>query len=207
MKKQHKTMIDEFFKQFDDMDIDEKVEIFNYSSKKLQALVDIDFPTVGIQLVKADQIRSNSYNPNKVAKPEMELLNLSITKDGLTMPVVAAPSDEYGVYEVIDGFHRTFTIKDSPELLERSRGYIPLSILDKKFDDRMTATVRHNMARGTHQVELTSALVISLTKHNWNNEKLARELGMDPSEVLRMEQVSGLSDIFGNDVSFSEAWE
>jgi len=207
MKKSHKAAITELFGQFDQLDQKQRVEIFNLVSKKIQQLVDIDFPTVGIQLIEADKIRSNDYNPNKVAKPEMTLLHHSISKDGLTMPVVVASGDDRGEYEVVDGFHRTSTLKGDTDLMERSHGYIPVSILDKGLDDRISSTVRHNMARGSHQIELTSALVISLTKNNWTDEKLAKELGMDPSEVLRMKQVSGLSDIFGDTSAFSEAWE
>ena len=61
------------------------------------------------------------------------------------------------------------------------------------------------MARGSHQVELSAKLVAALKKHNWTNERIGKELGMDPDEVLRMKQVTGLAELFA-DHEFSKAW-
>ena len=38
------------------------------------------------------------------------------------------------------------------------------------------------------------------------NERIGRELGMEPDEVLRLKQISGLAEMFA-DRQFSEAWE
>ena len=85
-------------------------------------------------------------------------------------------------------------------------GYLPVVRLDKSIEDRITSTVRHNMARGTHQVELTARLVTLLRKHSWTNEKIGKELGMDPDEVLRLKQMQGLAEAFA-DRDFSQAWD
>ena len=128
--------------------------------------------------------------------PEMRLLKLSIRKDGFTMPVVVARDGKEHV--VVDGFHRRQVAKMDAQIRKSLGGYLPVVRLDKSIEDRITSTVRHNMARGTHQVELTARLVTLLRKHSWTNEKIGKELGMDPDEVLRLKQMQGLAEAFAN---------
>jgi hypothetical protein len=51
-----------------------------------------------------------------------------------------------------------------------------------------------------------SDIVIELKRRNWSDEKIGTELGMDPDEVLRLCQITGLAEMFA-DREFSEAWE
>ena len=48
-------------------------------------------------------------------------------------------------------------------------------------------------------------IVIELKRRNWSDERVARELGMDADEVLRLCQITGLAEAFENE-EFSEAW-
>lgn len=181
----------------------ERVAIYNELVRMAAELVDLPHPATCPQLVPVDDVHGNDYNPNKVAPPEMRLLQLSIAKDGLTMPVVVA--QEKG-YVVVDGFHRTSCAKSVATIRKSLGGYLPVVTLQKDLEDRITATVRHNMARGTHQVELSAKLVTMLKKHNWTNERIGKELGMDADEVLRLKQITGLAEAF-SDREFSRAWE
>lgn len=158
--------------------------------------------------VRNDLVHANDYNPNSVAPPEMELLRLSIDADGYTQPIVAM-ADPDGRFEVIDGFHRHRVGKEYSDIRERVRGYLPLvQIRESQTDktDRMAATIRHNRARGKHRVEAMSDIVIELKKRNWSDEKIAKNLGMEPDEVLRLCQISGLADLF-QDSDFSSSWD
>lgn len=157
--------------------------------------------------VPASLVGANDYNPNSVAPPEMELLAISIGQDGYTQPIVAWFND--GAYEVVDGFHRNRVGKESPEIQARVKGYLPLSVINGDRDDRgdrIASTIRHNRARGKHKVTAMSDIVVELKRRNWSDEKIARDLGMDPDEVLRLCQISGLAEMFANR-EFSEAWE
>lgn len=157
--------------------------------------------------VQAEQITANTYNPNKVAPPEMKLLERSITADGYTQPIVAWP--EGTGYEVVDGFHRHRVGTTSKKVRQRTHGYLPVTIIrsDREgYGDRVAATIRHNRARGKHQVTAMSAIVVDLARRNHSDEWIARELGMDADEVLRLKQISGLAEMFA-DRAFSEAWE
>lgn len=185
-------------------DLDRRVAVYNRIVALAAAYLDIPHPVACPQLVPVDDVRGNDYNPNKVAPPEMRLLKLSIRKDGFTMPVVVA-QDGKG-YVVVDGFHRRQVAKMDAQIRKSLGGYLPVVRLDKSIEDRITSTVRHNMARGTHQVELTARLVTLLRKHSWTNEKIGKELGMDPDEVLRLKQMQGLAEAFA-DREFSQAWD
>ena len=70
----------------------------------------------------------------------------------------------------------------------------------------MAATIRHNRARGKHRVDSMSDIVIELKRRNWSDKKIGKELGMDPDEVLRLTQITGLAEMFENE-EFSQAWE
>lgn len=186
--------------------VEERVDLFNAVSRSLAAFIAFPHPVLRVQLVPADKVRGNDYNPNVVAPPEMRLLKHSIRKDGVTMAVVASKDERNGDHVVVDGFHRTELMQQDNEIRDSLCGYVPLVELNKSVEDRMTSTVRHNMARGTHQVELSAKLITALTKHHWTNEKIGLELGMEPDEVLRLKQITGLAEAFA-DREFSKAWE
>jgi ParB-like chromosome segregation protein Spo0J len=157
--------------------------------------------------VPGEKVTANDYNPNSVAPPEMKLLEQSIMADGYTQPIVAW--DRETRYEVVDGFHRNRVGKESQTVNARVKGYLPLAVIrtDREGrNDRIASTIRHNRARGKHQVQAMSDIVIELKRRNWTNEKISRELGMDQDEILRLCQITGLSEIF-SDQEFSKAWD
>lgn len=159
--------------------------------------------------VLSDDVVSNDYNPNKVAPPEMELLEVSIMNDGYTQPIVTWNNKEKGKTEVIDGFHRSRVGKESKIVKKRIQGYLPVVNIRKEQsnkNDRIASTIRHNRARGKHQVDAMSEIVIELKNRNWSNKRISKQLGMDEEEVLRLCQVSGLEHLF-TDNDFSKAWE
>ena len=162
-------------------------------------------PVDCVQWLPAERVSANDYNPNHVAPPEMRLLEHSIIEDGYTQPVVGWQL-EAGV-EVVDGFHRTRVGKESMEVRARVRGFLPVVIVNRTDrGDRMAATIRHNRARGKHRIDGMRDIVRDLALRNWSDAKIARELGMEPDEVLRLKQIGGLASLFA-DRSFSEAWD
>jgi hypothetical protein len=164
-------------------------------------------PVDYVQWVRNEFVGANDYNPNSVAPPEMELLKVSILSDGYTQPIVTFPENE--MITVIDGFHRNRIGKECKEIKDRIYNYLPIvSINSDREDrgDRIAATIRHNRARGKHRIDGMSEIIIELKRRNWSNEKIARELGMDADEILRLSQISGLAEMFA-DKEFTEAWE
>lgn len=157
--------------------------------------------------VPAEQVRANDYNPNVVAPPEMRLLQLSIMQDGYTQPIVAWPDGDG--FEVVDGFHRKRVGCEVKAVSRRVKGRLPLSVINSERtsrEDRIAATIRHNRARGRHTVDAMADIVLDLSRRNHSDEWIGRELGMEPDEVLRLKQITGLAELFA-DRDFSEAWE
>lgn len=166
-----------------------------------------DEPVDCVVWIAAEQVAANDYNPNAVAPPEMRLLEHSITEDGYTQPIVGWDAGD--VVEVVDGFHRNRIGKESKQVRKRVRGYLPVVIINQsraERNDRIAATIRHNRARGKHQVAAMSEIVQELARRNWSDARIGKELGMDADEVLRLKQISGLAEMFANR-EFSEAWE
>lgn len=159
-------------------------------------------PVSNVNWISIEKIQANDYNPNSVAPPEMKLLQHSIEMNGYTQPIVVWQSGP-DMYEVVDGFHR---YKVGKKLKLRS---LPVVVINQDMtskEDRIAATIRHNRARGKHQVENMCEIVIELSRRNWSEKRIGKELGMEPDEVLRLKQITGLAEMFA-DNEFSEAWE
>ena len=194
--------------EIETLPFEEKVQTINEVKHLLKQISPFSLePVECVQWVKADEVIANDYNPNSVAPPEMELLHTSIQEDGYTQPIVVWQHD--GIYEVVDGFHRNRVGKEYADIRERIYGYLPVVVINNDREDkgdRIASTIRHNRARGKHRVEAMSDIVVELKRRNWSDKKIGKELGMDPDEVLRLSQITGLAEMFA-DKEFSQAWE
>lgn len=163
-------------------------------------------PVYGVKAVPFEKLRANSYNPNAVAPAEMKLLYDSIKEDGYTMPIVCYYIQDEDIYEIVDGFHRYSIMRLHKDIYDREGGMLPVSVIDKPIGERMASTIRHNRARGSHNVDLMSGIVGELHELGKTDAWIMKHLGMDADEVLRLKQLSGLAQLF-KDKGFSEAWE
>lgn len=162
-------------------------------------------PAYGIIAVPFEKIVPNTYNPNSVAPPEMKLLYDSIKEDGYTMPIVCYYSKKEDKYAIVDGFHRWRIMRDYSDIYEREHGMLPVAVIDKPLSDRMASTVRHNRARGSHNVDLMSNIIKELHELGRSDIWISKHLGMDKDEILRLKQITGLAALF-KDVKFGQAW-
>lgn len=209
MNGEAKELLDEVRMMLNAIDhLPERVEVINEFKKVLHECSPMRTEPVDCVLwVPCESVRGNEYNPNAVAPTEMKLLELSILEDGYTQPIVTFKTDDGR--EVVDGFHRNRVGKESEPVKTRVMGYLPVvTINEHRADkgDRMAATIRHNRARGKHRIDAMSEIVMDLKRRNWSDAKIAKNLGMEPDEVLRLSQISGLAEMF-KDRTFSEAWE
>lgn len=163
-------------------------------------------PVYDVKSVPISQVTANDYNPNSVAPPEMALLETSIWEDGYTQPVVTVYDRENDKYVVIDGFHRFLTLMNSDRIREREKGMLPIVVLDKEMGDRMASTIRHNRARGSHNIELMSTIVSELVEMGKGDRWICKHIGMSADELLRLKQITGVAALFQNE-DFSESWE
>jgi ParB-like chromosome segregation protein Spo0J len=163
-------------------------------------------PVYAVRAIPIEKVKANDYNPNSVAPPEMALLEISIWEDGYTQPVVTYYDKDNDFYIVVDGFHRYLTLKNSQRIYERERGMLPVVVIDKQLSDRMASTIRHNRARGSHNIELMSSIVSELVEMGKGDRWICQHIGMSPDELLRMKQITGVAALF-KDRSFSDSWE
>ena len=186
-------------------DIDEKVKMLNLIRTNIANISPFEEPVDCVRWIPADKVKANEYNPNKVASTEMKLLHTSIKLDGYTQPIVAYKLDN-GEYEVVDGFHRNRVGKEYKDINKRIHGYLPIVVLDKPLDERIGSTIRHNRARGTHQIRSMSEIVLDLAKAGWTDEEICKKIGMELDEVIKLKQITGLKEAFQNH-EFSKSWE
>ncbi|HGF0768670.1 TPA: IbrB-like domain-containing protein [Kluyvera georgiana] len=202
------TLINQLHDYLQSLAPDDKIDAINQFRQALHAESPFkDQPIDCVLWVKEEQITPNDYNPNNMAPQEKRLLTKSLEADGFTQPIVVVEKkDRY--YEIVDGFHRHQLSQSKATLKKRFHGYLPITQLEKCDDSlpsRMAATVRHNRARGRHQISAMSDIVRELSQLGWSDEKMGLELGMDADEILRLKQINGLCEMFGNR-QFSQAW-
>ena len=165
-------------------------------------------PVYNVRPVPVEKIRANDYNPNKVAPPEMKLLEVSIWEDGYTQPIVCyhdKNADEYIVFR-LDKLAEQHIMMTSKRIYERENGMMPVVVIDKDLSDRMASTIRHNRARGSHSVDLMSNIVAELLEMGKSDSWICRNIGMSADELLRLKQITGLASLF-KDEEFSKSWE
>ena len=162
-------------------------------------------PVYNIVSIPIEKISPNDYNPNCVAPPEMKLLYVSIKEDGYTMPIVCYYDKINDKYIIVDGFHRYRVMLEHKDIYERENGCLPVSVIKKSLDKRMASTIRHNRARGSHNVDLMSNIIKELHDLGRSDEWISKHLGMDKDEILRLKQLTGLIDLF-KEVQFSKEW-
>ena len=163
-------------------------------------------PVYNVKAIPVEKIRANNYNPNKVAPPEMKLLEISIWEDGFTQPIVCYHDKANDEYIVVDGFHRFTTMLTSERIRHREKRMMPVVVIDKELGERMASTIRHNRARGSHSVDLMSNIVAELLEMGKSDSWICRNIGMSADELLRLKQITGIAALFKDD-EFSKSWE
>jgi ParB-like chromosome segregation protein Spo0J len=174
-----------------------------FAEPEVEIIEDYQSPVYNTIKVHVSKIRANAYNPNAVAPPEMKLLELSIWEDGFTMPCVCYYLKSEDVYEIVDGYHRYTVLMSSDRIRKREHEMLPVVVIDKDISNRMASTIRHNRARGSHNIELMSNIVTDLVGAGMSDGWILRHIGMDKDELLRLKQITGIAALFA-DKEFSE---
>ncbi|MBF0647974.1 ParB N-terminal domain-containing protein [Dysgonomonas sp. GY75] len=180
--------------------IQDRIDTLNYVRMLLHRVSPLNHQPVDfVAWEKTGHVEGNDYNPNSVAPPEMRLLVTSIEEDGYTMPVVTSPQD--GLFRIVDGFHRRQAEIRSQKISAATYGRLPVTFIreaQRGLDNRMASTIRHNRARGSHDIGLMSAIVRELVSMGRSTAWIAKHVGMDMDEILRLKQLTGLAALFAN---------
>lgn len=129
-------------------------------------------PVYNVIAVPVEKVQANDYNPNVVAPPEMRLLELSIWEDGFTMPCVCYYDKEKDVYILGRRFPPLFCAEDFETYLSKRKRMLPIVVIEKDLSNRMSSTIRHNRARGTHNIELMCHIVAELDNAGMSDQWL-----------------------------------
>ena len=186
------------------LDVSERDEaIFNFRQILTEASSHKEQPVDLVQWIPIENVSPNDYNPNSVARTELQLLYVSIKHDGYTQPIVTVRDGDK--YVIVDGFHRYYVMKANSDIYVLNHGKLPVTIINKSINDRMASTIRHNRARGKHTVAGMSSLIFSMLDNGWDDVAICNELGMEPEELLRLKHITGFSKLFEN-VEYKKAW-
>lgn len=188
--------------------VDAKIDALNEARKIIHEVSPLrHHPVDYVFWKKSEQVEANEYNPNSIPPPEMVLLYESIANDGYTMPIVSF--EDTDTTRIVDGFHRRETEKRNADISASTFGRVPLTTIrdtQKDQGNRMASTIRHNRARGSHNIELMSQIVTELVEMGKGDAWICKHVGMSPDELLRMKQITGLASLFLNK-DFSASWE
>lgn len=203
-----KELINELAKEISNIEnIEEKIEVLNNAREFLHQISPFkNEPVDFVKWVKVENTCPNNYNPNHVAKPEMDLLYVSMKNNGVGFPIMTGKQRDDKKHTIVDGFHRHMTIKTKQDINQRLLGYAPISQLDLTEQELIAATVEFNRARGKHQVELMANLVSLLVQKGLSNLEICNALGMESEELLRLKQTVGIAEILANK-QYDKAWE
>jgi ParB/RepB/Spo0J family partition protein len=147
-----------------------------------------------IEYVEPGAITPNAYNPNRQNTHEFDLLCKSIEEDGFTQPVLVG-SDGH----IVDGEHRWRAAQ------HLGLSSIPIVRVPMDSAQARIATLRHNRARGSEDLELSVAVLRDLEQLgalDW----AADSLDLSDDELNRLlEDVPAPEALAAEE--FSPAWE
>lgn len=162
-----------------------------------------DMPISKVEWVDVKKLSANDYNPNVVYSKEMELLKLSILKNGWIQPILVTQD-----YVIIDGFHRASLAKADKQVSALTGGKVPCVIMNLSEPERMLLTIRINRAKGSHIAVKMSDIIKSLVNDfGVPIDEICNQIGAnkDEIELLLMDSVFKKYDIT-KESKYSKAW-
>jgi len=149
---------------------------------------------LAIEYVPIAAIHPNDYNPNRQSDHEYELLRRSVEEDGFTQPVLVAEDRE----TIVDGEHRWRVMQDL------GHTEIPIVVVPMGIAQAKIATLRHNRARGSEDIELATDVLRDLERLgalDW----AADSLDLSDAELQRLlDDIPAPEALAGE--TFGEAW-
>ena len=146
-----------------------------------------------VEYVPIEELKPNLYNPNRQSEQEFELLKRSMLEDGFTQPVIVDAE-----LNIVDGEHRWRASR------EIGLKQIPIVRIPMEAAQARIATLRHNRARGTEDIELSVAVLNDLDELgalDWAVDSLQ----IDADELQRLRDNVPAPEALAAD-AFSQAW-
>jgi ParB-like chromosome segregation protein Spo0J len=157
--------------------------------KKAKALQRLE-----VTYVPLGSVHPNTYNPNRQSEHDFELLLRSMEEDGFTQPLVCLPDGT-----IVDGEHRWRAAQ------QLGLAEIPVVKVDMTPEQMRIATLRHNRARGSEDLDLSAQVLKDLQTLgalDWAQDSLL----LSDAEMNRMlEEVPAPEALAAEE--YSPAWE
>jgi ParB/RepB/Spo0J family partition protein len=147
-----------------------------------------------IAYVAISDVQPNEYNPNRMSEHDFELLCRSMREDGFTQPVIVHRETK----RIVDGEHR-WRAAAAIGLTE-----IPVVHVDMTPEQMRIATLRHNRARGSEDLQLSAEVLRDLEKLgalDW----AADSLMLSDAEIDKLLKDVSAPDALAGD-QYSDAW-
>lgn len=154
-----------------------------------------------IVFVEPAKLAPNPYNPNRQSEHEFELLCRSMEEDGFTQPVVVSSKEKTadGLNLIVDGEHRW----RAGQALGMDE--IPIVLVPMSKAQMRIATLRHNRARGSEDIEKVSEVMREIQELG-AGEWMQDSLMLDDTEMNKLLQDIEAPDALASE-TYSEAWE
>jgi len=155
----------------------------------------VSLQELAIEYVSVDSIKPNNYNPNRQSEHDFELLLKSMEEDGFTQPIIVQKATKM----IVDGEHRwrATTVLGYKE--------IPVVFVEMTPEQMRIATLRHNRARGSEDMELSVQVLRDLQELgalDWAQDSLM----LTDEEVNRLLEDIPVPEALAND-DYSQSWE
>jgi len=147
-----------------------------------------------VEYLPTADLKPNKYNPNRQSPRDFDLLLRSIREDGFTQPIVA----QRATLTIVDGEHRWRAAREVG-LLE-----VPVVLVDMSDEQMRVATLRHNRARGSEDVDLGAQVLRDLRELGalaWAQDSLM----INDAELDRLISDAGAAVSLAAD-TFAQAW-
>lgn len=158
---------------------------------------------MNIEWVSADNLEGAPWGSTYVLKTDMNVLAQSLHQYGWLSPIVVRKKNN----QIIDGYHRWVIAQESPKLVKRDKGKVPVSYVDCDEIDAMILHVRLNRGRGQVLAKSLSFLVKQILRSKKHTpEVLMGMLAMSKDEMRLMMDGSQIKTKKIAEHQYSRAW-
>jgi len=130
-----------------------------------------------IKKIDINQLKPNTWNPNKIDNGKLRCLRDKITKDGYLQPILVRKKENY--YEIIDGYHRWLCCKEA--------GYTEIECVIVDVNDRNAKllTLAMNNLRGSPEEDLLKKVIEDL-ENDMDLTEICLETGFSKKELEKL---------------------
>lgn len=185
----------------DKLPLNDKISFLNEARRILHEISPFSFEPIDfVEWVPAESLKANDWNPNQMAQNEVNMLDHSMTKYGMSQAIVSTENRM-----IIDGWHRNWRGSTNPVLRKRMYGYLPKVNINGNEADQIEATDLFNKTKGKHAVIKEAGLVQRLVENGRDYGEISKNLGKSCEEIIRLQQAV-VAPILASK-HYARAWE